>query len=78
MSCSNMALQDLELAALNRSTNCRKRAEREQAESISQRDVAAVARFLIDHRSELLEEARRTIEAEQVQTVLEFPARKMA
>jgi hypothetical protein len=70
LTCSMTSLQDLELAGLNRSDQHFKAAKLELAEALAQREIAGVARFMIDHRDKLLERARQTIEA---QTVFEFP-----
>jgi hypothetical protein len=68
--CSETSLRDLELAALNRSAQHTKAARLEFLEAIAQREIAGVARFLIENRHQMLATARRTIEP---QTVFEFP-----
>lgn len=73
LNCSMKSLQELELAALDRSAQCVKAARSEMEEAVAQREVAGVARWLTDHRPFLLEEARRTIEAERGQPILAFP-----
>lgn len=73
LSCSETSLRDLELAALDRAAQCKKRARIEFLEAIAQQEAAGVARYFIEHRSELLEAARRTLEAEPV-----LPFRKSA
>jgi hypothetical protein len=70
LSCSEISLRDLELAALNRAANCLKQAKLEWEEAVSQREAAGVARFLIEHRAELLEQASRTV---QVRPEPQFP-----
>lgn len=73
LECSEISLSDLEMKALDRSAHCLKRAKSEWAESVAQREVAGIARWLIENRPALLEQARRTIEAESAQPVLQFP-----
>lgn len=76
LSCSEMSLRDLELAALDRATQCRKRARLEHQEADAQIEIAAICRFLIDGgRAELFAQARRTLD---LQVPLEFPQRKRA
>lgn len=75
LSCSEMSLRDLELAALDRAAQCRKRAKLERDEADAQIELAGVTRWLIEHRAELLETARKTL---NVQVPLEFPARRTA
>ena len=70
LGCSMGSLQDLELAALGRSSNCLKAARLEWEEAIAQREIAGVARWLIEHRNELLQMASRTVD---VRPVEEFP-----
>lgn len=48
------ALQDLELAALNREANTRKRLHHELEMAIEQAVESGIARWFIDHRGELL------------------------
>ena len=69
LSCSEMSLRDLELAALDRAAQCRKRSQIERNEADAQIEQAAVARWLIENRAGMLEAFRRTLDA---QTVLEF------
>ena len=79
LECSEISLTDLELKSLERSANCLKRAKAEWMEGAAQREIAGIARWLIENRPALLEQARRTIEAEHGQPVLEFPqARRSA
>ena len=73
LSCSESSLRDLELAALDRAAQCKKRARIEFMEAIAQQEAAGVARYFLEHRGELLEAARRTLEAEPV-----LPFRKSA
>lgn len=75
LSCSEMSLRDLELAALDRAAQCAKRARLERDAADAQIEIAGVTRWLIEHRSEILETARRTFD---VQVPLEFPTRKTA
>jgi hypothetical protein len=62
LSCSRQSLQDLEMPALNRSNNCLRAAKDEWHEAVAQSEIAGVARWLIEHREELLERASRTLE----------------
>lgn len=71
LSCSRTSLCDLELAALNRSAQHFKAARLELEEAVAQREIAGVARFMIEHRDALMAMARQTLEP---QTVFEFPA----
>jgi hypothetical protein len=73
--CSVVSLQDLEMAALNRSANCLKRAKIEWDEAVAQREVAGVARWFIENRAHILKQARNTVDT---QVVLVFPERKRA
>jgi hypothetical protein len=73
--CSDTSLGDLELAALNRGAKHLKAAKTEWNEAVDQFANATVARYFRDHREEILEFAKKTIE---LQSVLEFPARKRA
>src|SRR5437016_5299396 len=58
---SLMTLSELELTSLSRSSNALKRAKEEMEEAVAQREIAGVARWLLEHREDLLEAARRTI-----------------
>lgn len=62
LGCSENGLRDIELAALNRSANCLKAARLELEEAIAQREAAGVARWLIENRGRILEQASRTVE----------------
>lgn len=73
LSCSEMSLRDLELAALDRAAQCKKRARIEFLEAIAQQEAAGVARYFIEHRGEILDAARRTLDAEPA-----LPFRKLA
>lgn len=74
--CSDQSLTDLEMAALNRASNRLRAAKAEWNEAIAQRAAADVARYFREHRKEMLEMARRTVEGEHA---LSFPqARKTA
>lgn len=75
LECSNQSLADLELAALARSSQHLKRAKEEWLEGASQREAAGVARWLIENREGLLEQARKTVE---VESAVVFPERKRA
>jgi len=55
LDCSTKSLQDLELAALNRSQQCLKAAKMEWDEAVAQMECAGVARWLLENRKELLE-----------------------
>ena len=58
---SHMTLSELELASLSRSSNALKCAKEQMDEAVAQREIAGVARWLMEHREVLLEAARRTI-----------------
>jgi hypothetical protein len=73
--CSDMTLQDFELAALARGAKNLKIAKAAWEEATRQFAAADTAGYLRAHREEILEIAQRTID---VQAVLEFPARKSA
>jgi len=74
--CSDQSLHDLELAALDRSAQCLRKAKEEWMEGAAQRESAGVARWLITNRAGILEMARRTVDA---QTAIPFPqARRRA
>jgi len=74
--CSEISLQDLELASLDRGAQRLKAAKAEWNEAVTQFANAEVARYLREHRAEMLAMARRTVEE---QAVLAFPqARKSA
>jgi hypothetical protein len=72
--CSDTSLQDLELAALDRSAQRLKAAKAEWNEAVSQLAAAEVARYFREHRREILERARREVQLDAQQAVLEFPA----
>ena len=61
LSCSETGLHDIELVALGRSANCLRAARLEWEEAIAQREIAGVARWLIENRGKLLDAMRRTI-----------------
>jgi len=63
LECSDKSLANLELAALNRSQQCLKVAKTEWEEALAQREVAGVARWLIENRESLLSLIRQTIMA---------------
>lgn len=73
--CSETTLADLELASLNRGARSLKTAKAEWQAAVNSFVNAEVARYFREHREEILEHARKTVEG---QTVLEFPARKSA
>src|SRR6266704_243148 len=73
LQCSEKSLGELELSALNRSQQCFRAAKEEMEQALAHREIAGVARWIIEHRPYLLEVARRTIEAESGQSVLQFP-----
>src|SRR5438093_10583910 len=58
---SHSTLCSLELAALNRSSEHLRRAEAEMNEAVAQREVAGVARWLIENRETLLEAAHNSL-----------------
>ncbi len=58
---SLMTLSELELSSLSRSANALKHAKLEMEEAVAQREIAGVARWLLEHREDLLEAARRAI-----------------
>lgn len=73
--CSDTTLQDLELAALNRAQRHMKALKADTEAAVNQLATAEVARYMRDHREEIIEVARRTIAA---QAVIPFPVRKRA
>ena len=62
LSCSMQELHNLELAALGRAANHLRTARLEWEEAAAQKEVAGVARWLIETRDLLLESASRTVE----------------
>lgn len=62
LSCSMQELHNLALAALGRVANHLRTARREWEEAALQKEVAGVARRLIETRDLLLEQARGTVE----------------
>ena len=62
LNCSRQSLYDLELASLNRSSNCLRAARLEWEEAIAQREIAGVARWLIENRDALLQMTARTVD----------------
>lgn len=76
LDCSEMSLQSLELACLNRSQQSLKAARIETEEALAQRAVAEVARWLLENRKELLRQASLTLEGRQ--GAIPFPERKTA
>ena len=70
LTCEKQSLYDLELAALNRSANCLRVAKTEWDEAVAQREIAGVARWLIENRDALMQMTSRTVD---VQPVEELP-----
>ena len=60
--CRMQSLHDLELASLNRSGNHLKAAKLEGDEAVAHREIAGIARWLIENREQILERASRTVE----------------
>ena len=75
LECTTQQLQELELASLNRSANLLRQAKLSWDEALAEREIAGVARWLIENREVLLEQARKTVE---VQSALVFPKAKSA
>jgi hypothetical protein len=75
MDCSETTLQDLELAALNRSARHMKAAKADWHAAVNQMATAELARYLREHRKEILELGRKSLEG---QSVIAFPERKRA
>ena len=73
--CSTQFLCDLELASLDRGSRHLKAAKVEWNEAVSEFANAEIARYLREHREEILSLARRTVDT---QAVIAFPARKRA
>jgi len=67
LACSKESLYDLELAALNRSANCLRVAKTEWEEAVAQREIAGVARWLIENRDALLQMTSRTVDVRPVE-----------
>jgi len=67
LNCSAQSLADLELTALNRSSNCLKAARLEWEEAVAQREIAGVARWLIENRDALLQMTSRTVDVRPVE-----------
>ena len=70
---SHSTLCSLELAALNRSSEHLRRAEAEMNEAVAQREVAGVARWLIENRETLLEAAHNSLPVIAVTKKLRLP-----
>jgi hypothetical protein len=68
--CSQQSLGDLELAYLDRAAQSLKAAKAEWNNAVGQAANAEVVRYFRDHRPEILDMARRTIER---QSTIEFP-----
>ena len=75
LECSDGALGEFELAALARSSQHLKRAKQEWLEGAAQREAAGVARWLIENRAAIFEQARKTLDTP---TATVFPERKSA
>lgn len=67
---SQTTLQDLQLASLDRSARHLKAAKANWNEAVREEAIALVAAYFFENRSQILERARLTLEA---QAVLEFP-----
>ena len=67
LNCSRQSLADLERASLNRSSNCLKAARLEWEEAVAQREIAGVARWLIENRDALLQMTSRTVDVRPVE-----------
>ena len=74
LTCSGNSLEQAELSALNRAGNCMKAAKLEWEQAVAWREVAGVARWLIENRDKLLAEARRSLEAHAIETFFPDPA----
>jgi hypothetical protein len=72
---SSTTLADLELAELDRGSRRLKAAKAEWNAAVGHFAKAEAARYLRDHRLEVLELAKRTIDA---QALLSFPEKKLA
>lgn len=73
MSVNLKSLHDLELACLNRSQQCLRAARAEWEQAVSQLEIAGVARWLIENRHSLLEEARIAIENDSLGLLPQSP-----
>ena len=71
LECSENTLQDLELKWLDLEAQCRKRAEAELDQAVAYREGAGVCRFLITHRSDLIDLAKTIVDGKQ--RLLHFP-----
>lgn len=67
---SERTLQDLLMASRDRSARHLKAAKASWHEAVIEEAIAITAQYFLEHRAQMLEQARLTIEA---QTVLEFP-----
>jgi len=65
LECSTNGLQELELKSLDLAAQCSKRAEAEIKQAIAYRETAGVCRFLIVHRSDLIDLARLIVDGKQ-------------
>jgi hypothetical protein len=63
--CPDSALQELELKSLDLHAQCVKRAEAEMKQAVAYRETAGVCRFLIEHRSDLIDMARLVADGKQ-------------
>ena len=72
---SQQSLCDLELASLNRGSQLLKAVKADWNAAVDEFANAAVARYFREHREEILDMARRTVET---QSVIAFPERKTA
>jgi hypothetical protein len=73
LSCSRQSLNDLELASLNRSSNCLRAARLEWQEAVAQREIAGVVRWLIENRDALLQMTARTVDVRPVEELPGLP-----
>lgn len=65
LECSESALQELELKSLDLAAQCNKRAEAELKQAIAYRETAGVCRFLLNHRSDMIDLARLIADGKQ-------------
>lgn len=75
--CSESALQELELKSLDLAAQCRKRARAEQDQSDRYIETAGICRFLLNHRSEMIDLAKLVADGKQ-RTLFFVPDRMTA
>lgn len=63
--CSESALQELELKSLDLAAQCAKRAKSEMDQAIAYRETAGVCRFLLNHRSEMIDLSKLIADGKQ-------------